>query len=225
MSPDFAESKLSGLRALSASKKVPRAVLLLPHPKARRTMGIGRSRPAFIHNDLRDSVHAVADGHENSASSCLACLCPPGRSSSPKSLQSRGSRTVLGGSYDDELDDKLGSPVPDTPEAVRRVREAATRQYMSSNGGEEKKSGSFQGLGTKESSKYFGLERESSKLALNEMDGANGSDGSDATSSAEICDGPVSSFCPGGKGSIEGCLTNHYYAYSDMLVNRTRRTD
>ena len=168
-------------------------------------MGIGRSRPTFIHNDLRDSAANAAggdDGRGGPAPSCLSCLCPPrGRSSSPRSLRSRGSRTVLGGSRDDELDDQLGSPVPDTPEAMRRVRDAAIRQYANGDGGEEeKKAGSFGGTrapmlgGTaRESSKYPGLERESSEHALSEMDG-DGGGGGDVKADAEICDGPVSLF-------------------------------
>mmetsp|Transcript_36925 Transcript_36925/g.89048 ORF Transcript_36925/g.89048 Transcript_36925/m.89048 type:complete len:506 (-) Transcript_36925:269-1786(-) len=167
-------------------------------------MGGGQSRDAFT-NDLRESI----EPEESATPSCFSCLfCPPKGGSSASSRH--GSRHGLtsnsrnnSGSHLDE-NGGFGTPLPDTPQPIRRIRDAAMEKYYNNGGDswEEKKSsgGSFGRVGTGEnqrmdpvrSSKYGGLEKETSTMFMNEKEDRGGgtNTGMRKLPSAEIHDGP-----------------------------------
>jgi hypothetical protein len=142
----------------------------------------GSRRDAFT-NDLRaPSIASTTDGDDYGRRRHRMCFCfcpvPPTTTSSgafstvsappPPSLPPPSS-------YNDDDDDSdiFGTPIPDTPDPVRRMRDAAAMGISSS--------------------RYGGLEKEASSAA--EMTPSNGScTTTTALPSAEIHDGPVSSF-------------------------------
>jgi len=195
-------------------------------------MGGTHSRSdALITNDLRceseDQERADGDG-----APCGGCLPFPSLRSngdgddSPAPPSRRGSRSGLSSSHrsngkgnassSSPLQDSFGTPIPDTPEPIRRIRDAAMERYRNNNGGnghghghyeEEKKSsgGSFgrvdrdaaaaggERYAKRRSSKYGGLEKEDSAMFAHEKErGGIRRDGGGARRQpcAEICDGP-----------------------------------
>ena len=188
-------------------------------------MGGSHSRhdDAFT-NDLQTALNDTNDRGQNNDNNCFSCLlsfCPPpkgGRGSHSPTLSSRHSSRH--GLSRNNSADPLGTPVPDTPEPVRRMRDAAMERYYNNNGGnygegdswnDEKKvnsGGSFgraDGNGGKDaavsmSSRYGGLEKEESGMFSYEhrqqqRGGGNGlsngvANGRMKQPSADLHDGP-----------------------------------
>eukprot|EP00581_Thalassiosira_minuscula_P012792 CAMPEP_0183714356 /NCGR_PEP_ID=MMETSP0737-20130205/8892_1 /TAXON_ID=385413 /ORGANISM="Thalassiosira miniscula, Strain CCMP1093" /LENGTH=501 /DNA_ID=CAMNT_0025943263 /DNA_START=195 /DNA_END=1703 /DNA_ORIENTATION=+ len=160
-------------------------------------MGGGHSKnDALYTNDLQE----IDDDDQEHPFQCLGCLFPnagsspaSSRHSSRHGLSSRsGSRSKLLG------DDGFGTPIPDTPEPIRRIRDAAMEKYYneSSHHEEKKTSGgsfsrvdpSFEGQNDwARMSKFPGLEKEESSALLTEYEKTNG--GGVRANSAEIYDG------------------------------------
>lgn len=119
-----------------------------------------------ITNDLNVDAEDQEETH-----TCQCNLFPFNSASSPVMSRS-GSRTGLlglGGRLNSNtaLNDAFGSPIPDTPDPIRRIRDAAMEKYCNGNGayhhdGEEKKSAGGAITDSLRSSKYGGLEKEDS---------------------------------------------------------------
>ena len=166
-------------------------------------MGGKQSKHAFT-NDLQQPSPP-----EDDTKCCLFCPIPkassssspadtttltPSRNSSKNNLSRPNSNTAL---YKDEF----GTPLPDTPIFARRLRDAA----FDDQDDEEKKTGggSF-GRATGgsyvegvSSSRYGGLEKETSAMFMNEkiVNQSRTNGGGMKLPTAEIYEGPVSYYC------------------------------
>lgn len=141
----------------------------------------------------------------------LSCLFPPksgGVDSNNDSRHSNGhlSRNNNSGTALDKKEyDAFGSPLPDTPEAVRRVRDRAIEKYYAdeekkSPGGENNNGYVRSNSDYLKSSHYGGIEKEGSSGQLDEVQShirvsQNGGSHGGAKYSAEIYDGEVSRVC------------------------------
>lgn len=173
-------------------------------------MGGRHSKHDAFTNDLRQS------DNEQENTSCISdkcsLFCPiPKNGSSPAILSRKSSRNALSSSRNNSgsalSDGSFGTPIPDTPEPIRRIRDAAMEKYYKSDGynmSEEKKSGSGRSFGRAgqsnkntmdfaRSSDYRGIEKEESDMFPNEQQrGAGGwgrQNGTKKPPSAEINDG------------------------------------
>ncbi|KAL7526644.1 hypothetical protein ACHAXR_001578, partial [Thalassiosira sp. AJA248-18] len=175
-------------------------------------MGGRHSKHDAFTNDLQTEPDPDPLSNKNN-NSCFNCLFPPksdhspalSRHSSRHALSRNNSRTTL----DDN--GSFGTPIPDTPEPIRRIRDAAMDKYYNGDGcySEEKKSsggslgGSFGRVGQggggggggvsdfSRSSKYSGLEKEDSTMFMGEQQqgGRPGRSNGIKQPAAEICDG------------------------------------
>eukprot|EP00574_Skeletonema_japonicum_P003857 CAMPEP_0201723340 /NCGR_PEP_ID=MMETSP0593-20130828/7425_1 /ASSEMBLY_ACC=CAM_ASM_000672 /TAXON_ID=267983 /ORGANISM="Skeletonema japonicum, Strain CCMP2506" /LENGTH=484 /DNA_ID=CAMNT_0048214435 /DNA_START=230 /DNA_END=1684 /DNA_ORIENTATION=- len=138
--------------------------------------GTSSKQDAFIGNDNHRSI-SKDDDESPCSSSCFTrfpYFCPP----SPHNQQQQ--QTNNKSSY---RQNSFGSPLPDTPEQVRRIRDHNSDYYTTN--GQANNNGANNNHNC---SKYGGLERELSGMFLNEMD-TTAENGSGEDACAEIHDG------------------------------------
>mmetsp|Transcript_28212 Transcript_28212/g.56333 ORF Transcript_28212/g.56333 Transcript_28212/m.56333 type:complete len:531 (-) Transcript_28212:187-1779(-) len=183
------------------------------HPLTNTPPEMEFEQPPTSHPESRSSSRGTPRGL---FVSCPTLFCPPRDGSSPSSSR-HGNRSRHGdaiSNHSSREDDSFGTPIPDTPDPVRRIRNAAKKRSEGYNHhgdddeddfGEEKKiaGGSFGRCGNSgrngemRSSRYSGLEKEESGMFSYEnrnqfgagtgrMNGNNGSDNMDC---AEIHEG------------------------------------
>ncbi len=144
-------------------------------------MGVTSSKQdAFIGNNNHRS--SSKDDESPCSSSCFS-FCPP----SPHNQQQQTNNNNKS-SY---RQNSFGSPLPDTPEQVRRIRDHDS-EYYTTNG--QVVNNGANANNNHSCSKYGGLERELSGMFLNEMDTTTttAENGSGEDHCAEIHDGKVS---------------------------------
>ena len=204
-------------------------------------MGGRHSKQPVITNDLHEPLHDETDQQH-----CLACLFPPkGNSPTISSRHSSfhglggGSRnnssSVLGGG-----DDGFGTPIPDTPEPIRRIRDAAMEKYYNKRDNnneydEEKKSsrGSFGRVGRSVSNSHdnnnytrmskfggLGLEKESNSMYSDEANKSPRTPNGEKKPAAEIYHGAVSEI------EIRRCMISLFMIHCCSFANAfNKRTE
>ena len=159
--------------------------------------GSHSKRDALCNNDLR----TVEQDEETKQ--CFGCLVPF-RGSTVSAAPSRCSSHHGFGSRDSSaaslFDDRFGTPLPDTPQQVRRIRDRAMDNYYT-DANEEKK---LNLENYNQSSTYGGLEKEvTGMFSQEQQQPSNGGQGGGGRlkngrmkhSPAEIYDGPVGRAC------------------------------